>query len=547
MDEARSSRPLFAALDRPTLASILRAPLERYGEVAVESPLHPGTSESARASGGADGRACGIADGHLKPRVLRAFDRTKSGELEDSPLATTRFRLRQAWKRGGPDEVGGTPSTTPREPAVIDALLLCASIGTTIQEQQPAPTPAPATVDLHVQVAVKTPLLCELTRRIDAKIAMSIDGRTVDLPVRVEEEWRFVEETQELAASNEKATRYFQRAFRSDCGVIDDPELNGVTIEYESDGSRQNVACRDDRAVRPATMEKLIKQVPSLGWFVVLPEEAAIGAEFDVALDDLLPALLDAEHPVECEPARLKLERLDDDGATAVVEGAVEFSEGSDAPPVGMGRLKYSASAELRVDLAAHRLRRIRIRGAASAEGNERVGLSGGGLSGGGLFEIDLRIAAGPPAAAAAKQKPTYRSVERKPAGADVSFALPSYWFEGEADGGTRIFYCGVEFDTEHATRITVNKTPGKLVAKDFLAGVAASEPDAKTTISSSPLGKTVGFTLMKGELKIGGDAHPLGDECILVFRVIAPAKRFDAANKDFQAARKTLKHLRAK
>jgi len=43
----------------------------------------------------------GIAQGHLKPRMLRAFDRAKSGELEDSPFAKAMVRVRQALKGSG--------------------------------------------------------------------------------------------------------------------------------------------------------------------------------------------------------------------------------------------------------------------------------------------------------------------------------------------------------------------------------------------------------------------------------------------------------------
>ena len=45
--------------------------------------------------------ARGIEQGHLKPRLLRAWDRAKSGELDDSPLAKTLVRLRQALKGSG--------------------------------------------------------------------------------------------------------------------------------------------------------------------------------------------------------------------------------------------------------------------------------------------------------------------------------------------------------------------------------------------------------------------------------------------------------------
>jgi hypothetical protein len=45
--------------------------------------------------------ARGIAEGHLKPRLLRAFDRAKGGELEDSALAKTLVRLRQVFKGAG--------------------------------------------------------------------------------------------------------------------------------------------------------------------------------------------------------------------------------------------------------------------------------------------------------------------------------------------------------------------------------------------------------------------------------------------------------------
>jgi hypothetical protein len=43
----------------------------------------------------------GVGKGWLKPRLVRAFDRAKSGELEDSPLAKTLVRLRQALKGAG--------------------------------------------------------------------------------------------------------------------------------------------------------------------------------------------------------------------------------------------------------------------------------------------------------------------------------------------------------------------------------------------------------------------------------------------------------------
>jgi hypothetical protein len=45
--------------------------------------------------------AAGVREGHLKPRMLRAFDRAKGGELEDSLVARTLVKLRHAIKGSG--------------------------------------------------------------------------------------------------------------------------------------------------------------------------------------------------------------------------------------------------------------------------------------------------------------------------------------------------------------------------------------------------------------------------------------------------------------
>jgi hypothetical protein len=407
-------------------------------------------------------------------------------------------------------------------------------------QEPPAPAAPSKVFDLRLDARVDRPLLCDLVRRLDvAELTVVDEGKETKQPVRIVEEWRFIDVLRVISKDREETSRRFLKAFKTDDGEIRDPEFNGIELHYKREGEQLRIDLADRRAINRKAVDRFLAQSSSVGWYVELPAEARVGEEVEVAIVRFIRALIDADGDLECAPARMKLVAVDDATNLARLEGAVDFSDPFEKAPVGRIFLRYHANAKVVVDLAARRIASIAVSGTARFEGNEKIELRGDGP-----FQATLDIREGAAAEKAAQEKPRYRPVRRKPVGSGVSFSLPSYWFEGVVENGETPYIRGMDF-VDGGARIAVLPRPGKLVAKDFIAGMLASNPGAEVKPATGPLGSTVAFTIRKDVGTIVGDAHSVGDDRWMVFRLILPPTvTAEEPTIEFQAARKMLKRL---
>src|SRR5690606_20049120 len=107
-------------------------------------------------------------------------------------------------------------------------------------------------IDVSLQATVGRPLLVTLEARHEGNVTLTLPTGPADRRLTVERSLCVVDEFQAVEEERWSATRRFVRWFRTDDGVVKDPEANGLTFRYEQAKGRGNVQCADDRAIRTA-------------------------------------------------------------------------------------------------------------------------------------------------------------------------------------------------------------------------------------------------------------------------------------------------------
>ena len=402
-----------------------------------------------------------------------------------------------------------------------------------VAQTEPA---APALFDLHVFVPVDRPLLVDVSRSIDCPIEVTVVGKTTRIPLRKKEEWRFVDVHSVLQEDEEACARQFLKAFATNDGRVDDPEINGLRVDFKrSDGWSFESA--DERLLSSERLEDMLAQADSVGLWVKLPDEARIGDKVDVELRDLMRLALDAGAELGSASAQLAVASVDGTANVALLTGKVACSQ-TETIPGGALKLAYDLDAELEIDLSERRIRRFQLKGKATA--------SSAGLlhaSGTGPVAITLVATTGDAAAAAMKSKPVFREVERRVEMAGVSFRAPSHWFDGGEEDEQVIFQRSFSDATGHA-RIAFARFRWKFDAKTLTEELRKTLQEPTIKPGNNPLGKGLAFSFEKDGVKILGEYCALDDSSVVLIRLLAPTSLFDDSLREFEAVKKSLKRL---
>jgi len=197
-------------------------------------------------------------------------------------------------------------------------------------------------------------------------------------------------------------------------------------------GARTRITRRDgefsleleDRMVRESETADLMNCTRSVAWFE-LPEAVGVSEEF--TLEPVFLAALLSDQQVDSTKGRFVLKEVDGKGQ-ATLEGQLLVA-GTDVQHP-KSRCVLEGACTLVVDTSEKRLL------SAEWKGEARLTLDDGEVQGSGIgtFESRLSATTGVPAREALARKITYRDVPRTLDNAQVSFDLPSHWFDLEGE-----------------------------------------------------------------------------------------------------------------
>ena len=403
-------------------------------------------------------------------------------------------------------------------------------------------------IDARVFVAIGEPLFIQIERSLEGE--MTVRGAPAPIITEMKEERRFVDRVDVLTDDREECSRQYLRVRSTQDGEITDEPLNGLTLSWISAEGEVQVMPSEGRVLLESKLRKLLRAQGSVGLHASLPRDIAVGESTTIDLSALGDVLLDSYLDTTTGAGSLTLERLEEDGRLAVFTGSLHFIQEGELQPELTGRVEYTLGCELRVDLTEHRIKSINLAG--------RVEMTAGGtpdqptLSFDGRYQLELSTASGDSAQRALKEKPVYRKKAFRGTHMDVEVELPSFYDDAANEAG--VLYARRCLDGD-----------GVLVSLVYDADLTAkSKADARKVFDGIEVGLERGgveaLRVRKRSGRVGNgrsyayeykgkrylkDVYHHGRR-FLVFEVSAPPETFEAARRDMERARSSLRAVRS-
>jgi len=417
---------------------------------------------------------------------------------------------------------------------VIPIILLTALLVTAEEDAPPE-----AQVNLNVELRVGIPQHVSLESDYDGNVTISMPTGPQDRRLTVRRSLRLSDEFTDLSDGGWRAERTIRRWHREQDGEIDDPEINGVVLDYAQEGSQGGVTSEGSRKVSEPTLQKMMDVIGSIGFTLDLPIDARMNTPFELDFKRLAPVLLGLSGEVSGARGVVQLEQVDARGV-ALSRGKLVVTERQEDGGIRVDS-RYDGDLTLEVDTIAHRVTRLTWSGkSSSAGGDGPVGIDARGRFSV-EFESSLELDDEP-----AESKPAaFRPVARQLEGLGVSLTLASHWFPVSTEAGAG-FVSSLHGERDSRAYIEVFRIDvpedqlEEAYARARQSVLGEDDPEMLTAVTA-PIGAGVSRIVDAEAIRTYVEIYPLANALVRV-RVQGNGAAFDEARAEYESIRETLR-----
>ena len=400
-------------------------------------------------------------------------------------------------------------------------------------QDDPAETEArePELFPVFLGVRVDEPVHGSLEGSMEGVVHLTNDGATSEREFESEIEVSFVDRLSTLDLDGWTGSRTYLAWLESEDGVAVDRELNGVRADYVNADGRVEVVVPVG-IVSEATLQYLLNQDEAFGMWMPMPDEVALGEEFETDPSPLVHLLLSVDGELTESTARLALESVDESGL-GTVRGLVS------ATVVEEENLLTSYEGEwvMEIDTTLNKLMSLRWEGSSTAQ----LRVAGLSVEGEASFELELTTTYGSAAERATRRKPEYRDVPRTLDELGLTLSLPSHWVDvggGEFQSGVHgeDLVATLEFKAYHHSHPSTREG-----VREAMDSVEAEIPEIKPKSVSSGLGKGMGGTFTREGVDFLVEIFPLGARQVVRVRLYGLEEVMKKEVKAWSRVRKSL------
>jgi len=412
---------------------------------------------------------------------------------------------------------------------------------------QEPPVPARDTIDLSFVPTLRRPLLVEGTQEFKGNYVVAAGEQRLERPTETTVEFQFIDELAHFGYEKNEGKREFLKFFKATDGELEDPPLNGLTVEMMKVADQSWIDLASSRYLPKSDADAMVRAVPTNGLWLSFPREAKLKRDYLIDLSPFGAVLLSNDLQQCSGSVNALFESYDAGTGIAKLSGPAHLSEQGLLQGFNL-TLTYEGDCAIEVNPKEMRIIAITFSGSYIAEGMREA--DGVRFEGQGRYRASLTTHLGD-AVSKARQKPIrFRERTFRAESLGVCLTLPSSYGKIEEQGSSHVFQRMVKGN--HVASVSV----------DYLEGDAAN-PQAffdwllddlkcqygRVSIEkvSSPLGAARAYLLSRRvdgvELRVRSEVYPL-DKRFLLLKLQVEPDTLTRVMPDFAKARKSLARL---
>lgn len=430
-----------------------------------------------------------------------------------------------------------------RNSALARTLIACALSLPVAGQDAGGTSPEPKSWDLSLCMSTGEPVLVKREIAGKGEMLVTLGGKSNRVKMSWDDEFSFVDQFQLIDDENKhyECTRRYVKSVSDVNGKPTDSCINGLTAKFVTEDGRINISIADDRRLPNSVLTRLLDEGACVGPWVALPEAAKVGDSFEVDARSLFATLMRPDGAITIGKSEFTFVSVEQEGSLACLTAEVLWTDTQESEDgEGTVRLDHRDDVVLRVDLQAHRMHSLSMKGSLSGEG---PGPDGTSIELTAEYECELTTRIGAAAEKALKARPAFRLVSKSVTALGIEFDLPSSWAKLDPE------------DDEFYFQRTVAPGSAVIVVSTVALGDVAIGDIMKATVKElkkdgySPKAKKAKSRLAKGfsiEVESEGTVYHTGyfkldSRRWVTFKLAGDSEGFKAAWKDYEKARKSL------
>jgi hypothetical protein len=416
--------------------------------------------------------------------------------------------------------------------------------------QEPSNPRPRDTFDLSFAPLLRRPQLLEVSQEFKGNFTVVAGGQRTERETESKVEMDLVDELTHFDGQKIEGTRTFLKAFKVTDGELQDPPLNGLTIEMMRVGDQSWIDLNSGRYLPKSDADGLVRAVPSTGLWLSLPKEAKLRHDSLIDLESLGALLLSNDVQHNSGSVNALFESYDAATGIAKLSGPAHLREQGSVQGLDM-TLTYECDCALEINTKEQRITAISISGSYTAEGASPDGSVR--FEGQGRYRAGITTQIGD-AVAKARQRPIrFRDRTFRADSLGVCLTLPSCYGRVEEQGSSYSFQRMLKGN--HVASVCVDYLDGDSSDPQaffdwLLADLKKQYGRVSIEKVSSPLGAGRAYQLSRRidgvEIKVRSEVYPLGKRFLLL-KLEAEPDTLPTTLPDFTKARKSLARLETK